>query len=147
MKMRLFAAAAVSLLVSCMGSKMFTIRTDPDGAHISINGNAVAGVTPITMKISQEKDLGIVATKPGYETGAKTVETRTSWWLALLWTKSDPRAQYIEEDEVQITLKKIPTVSEYRPSVLPPYNEGEKDKSGAPPLPPMPADLSSGAAQ
>ena len=129
-------------LVSCIGTKEFTIRTEPEGAQIAINGVPQPGKTPLTLEVSQEKDLGIVATKPGYETAAHTVPTRTSWWQALLWTESDPRAQYIEEDEVTIKLDKIPSLQDYRPSKLPVYDGGGGVTAPqAPALRPMPENL------
>lgn len=124
MKWWLFPLASACVLVSCIGTKEFTIRTLPEGAEIAINGEKQEGKTPMTLVISQEKDLGIVATKPGYEATAHTVYTQSSWFQALLWTKSDPRAQYISEDEVTIQMKKIPTPEGYRPSTIPEYTGG-----------------------
>lgn len=134
-------------LVSCIGTKKFTIHTQPEGASISINGKAQSGETPMVLEISQEKDLGIVASKPGYETAAHTVTTRSNWWLSLLWTKNDPRAQYIEENEVTIPMKKIPTAAGFRASAMPTYTGGggyTTPKTSAPEVPelrPMPQDL------
>lgn len=151
--MRSIAVAAVCCLclVSCVGTKEFTIHTQPEGADVTVNGVPQIGRTPLVMTTYQDKDLGIVASKPGYETAAHTVRTRSNWWLALLWTKTDPRAQYIEEDEVTIPLKKIPTAEDYRPSAMPPYTDGggattpkERSKSSqstVPSLRPMPSNL------
>ena len=143
-------AACSLVLASCVGTKELTIRTQPEGANVCINGVMLHGKTPLKLKVSQRKDLGIVASKPGYETAAKTLHTRSNWWLALLWTKSDPRAQYIEEDEVELTLARIPSVGGYKPSTMPPYTgDGgytappQLPASKAPELRPMPADLSS----
>ena len=110
---------------------------------MAINGVPQEGKTPMTLDIKQEKDLGIVVDKPGYESAAQTVNTRTNWWLSLLWTKHDPRAQYIEEDEVTIPLKKIPTAGDFRPSAMPPYTGGGGLTAPAevPALRPMPAGL------
>ena len=130
-------------LVSCIGTKKFTIITQPEGDDIYINGVHQKGSTPMTLEISQKKDLGIVASKPGYETAAHTVRTQSTWWLSLLWTKDDPRARYIEEDEVTLTLKKIPSIDGYRPTELPPYTGGSSGYTApkAPELRPMPTDL------
>ena len=149
MKSRLISTAACCCLglAACVGPKELLIRTEPENAEISINGKVIDGKTPLKLTVRQEKDLGIVASKPGYETAAKTLHTRTNWWLSLLWTKNDPRAQYIEEDEVTITLKKIPTISGYTPSVMPPYTGGtyaapkQAPASKAPELRDMPQDL------
>lgn len=142
------AACCCLGVVSCVGTKELTIRTQPEGADISINGVLLKGQTPLKLKVSQKKDLGIVASKPGYETAAQTLHTRSNWWLSLLWTKNDPRAQYIEEDEVTINLAKIPTATSYKPSVMPPYTGGggyttppQVPASKAPELRPMPQDL------
>lgn len=124
MKTRLLTLASACALVSCIGTKEFTIRTQPEGAQISINGVPQEGTTPMTLEIAQSKDLGIVASKPGYENAACTVVTQTSWWQSLLWTKSDPRSQYIEEDEVTIPMEKIPTPELFRPTKLPAYTGG-----------------------
>lgn len=133
--------AAALCLSSCIGEKDFTIRTLPEGANVSINGKKLEGKTPITTSISQEKDLGIVVDKPGYEVTTATVTTKTNWWLSLLWTEHDPRAQYIEADEITIPMKKIPTAAQYTPSTLPSW-KGEKAASSSaatpPPLRPLP---------
>lgn len=142
MKRRLLILATVCALASCIGTKEFTIRTQPEGAQIAINGVPQQGETPMTLTISQEKDLGIVASKPGYETAAYTVVTQTSWWQALLWTKNDPRAQYIEEDEITIPMEKIPTPEAFRPSKLPTYTGG--GGATAPMLPPKIPDIPEG---
>lgn len=132
MKSKFLALAFVSLVFpACIGKKDFSIRTLPEGAQVCINGKKLEGKTPITTRISQEKDLGIVVEKPGYEATTATVTTKTSWWLSLLWTKHDPRAQYIEEDEVTIPMKKIPTAAHYTPSPLPAW-KGEKVSSAWP---------------
>lgn len=139
MKVRLLTLVLACSVTACIGNKEFTIRTQPEGAHIFINGEPQPGVTPMTLEISQKKDLGIVASKPGYENAALTVPTRTSWWLALLWTKNDPRAQYIEEDEVTIPMEKIPTPEVFRPGKLPEYTGG--GGVTAPKLKEIPAEL------
>lgn len=145
---RLCIAACCLGLLSCVGTKELTIRTQPEGADVSVNGVLLKGQTPLKLKVSQKKDLGIVASKPGYETAAHTIHTRSNWWLALLWTKNDPRAQYIEEDEVTLTLRKIPTAEFYKPSTMPPYTGGggytappKMPASKVPELRPMPQDL------
>lgn len=149
MKSCLTTIAACCLgLVSCVGTKELTIRTLPEGADVCINGEVIQGKTPMKIKVSQKKDLGIVASKAGYETAAKTLYTHSSWWLSLLWTKNDPRARYIEEDEVTLTLAKIPSAEGYKPSSLPPYTGGggctappRLPASQIPELRPMPQDL------
>ncbi|MGN0836099.1 MAG: PEGA domain-containing protein [Akkermansia sp.] len=137
MMKRLLPAAVALLLFSCAGTKSLTINTEPAGAEISINGKPV-GTSNLTTEVSQEKNLGIVAYKPGYEVGAATLKTRTNWWLALLWTKNDPKAQVIDEDSVTIPLKRIPAVGSYAPAALPPYNPPTK-RSEAPALRDMPS--------
>lgn len=139
MKIRLLTLAAACAAVSCIGTKEFTIHTYPEGAQVAINGVPQQGVTPMTVEVSQEKDLGIVVSKPGYENAAHTVTTQTSWWQALLWTKNDPRAQYIDEDEVTIPMKKIPTPENFRPTSLPAYTGG--GGFTVPKLRSMPAEL------
>lgn len=126
--------------VACHSTKEFTIRTLPEGARVSINGKPVEGKTPVTTTIRQDKDLGIIVEKPGYQLASQTVYTKSNWWLSLLWTEHDPRAQYIEEDEVTIPLKRIPTAAEYRPTPLPPYTGGAAggEKISAPALRPLP---------
>ncbi len=120
---RLLPAALLALVFSsCYATKDFTIYTDPEGAEISVNGKRYEGQkTPLTITIEQDKDLGITAMKPGYEVASHTVLTQTSTWGTILWTKHDPRAKYIEEDEVTIPLKKIPSASSFAPEPLPSY--------------------------
>lgn len=141
--MRILPIAVMGLcLASCVGTKEFTIRTKPEGARIYLNGELQQGKTPMTLTISQKKDLGIVASKPGYENAAYTVKTQQSWWLSLLWTKNDPRAQYIEENEVTIPMKRIPSAADYRPTSLPKYTGGGGlTTPQAPSLRPLPDNL------
>ncbi len=137
------AAAVLALaLAACTQTKDFTIRTLPEGAKITINGKDQKQCTPLTVQINQGKDLGITAFKPGYEVASATVATQTSFWRALLWNKHDPRARYIEEDEITIPLKKISTAASFKPSKLPAYNPPFKTRpkgSSAPALRPMPS--------
>lgn len=121
MKGRIGIVVVCAGLVSCVGTKELTIRTAPKGADITINGVPQEGTTPMTVTISQKRALGIVASKVGYESAAYTVNTRSNWWLSLLWTRDDPRAQFIPEDEVNITLRRIPTAETFRAKTLPPY--------------------------
>ncbi len=119
----LMSTAVVVGLASCYGTKDFTINTEPAGALITINGKEV-GTSNLTMEIEQSKDLGIVATKPGYQTAAKTVETKVNRLLSFIWTDESPYAKYIEEDSVTIPLQRIMTPETYRPTTLEPYTGG-----------------------
>lgn len=129
------------LLASCAGTKNFTIRTAPEGADIAINGKPV-GKSPLTLEVEQSKTLGIVAHKDGYELGSATVPTKPHWFLALLWTKNDPKAQVLTEDSVHIDMKKIPSTVDFRPVPLPafapPSGTFPERASEAPALRPMP---------
>lgn len=118
---RIIVGLVCACLTCCVGTKKLTIRTTPERADITINGVPQEGTTPMTVTVSQKRALGIVASKPGYESAAYTVNTRSNWWLALLWTKDDPRAQTIPEDEVNITLQRIPSAETFRAKSLPPY--------------------------
>lgn len=110
-------------LVSCYGMKKFTINTEPAGAQISINGKEV-GTSNLTLEIEQDKDLGIVAVKPGYQAAAATVETKVNRFLSFIWTDASPYSKYIEEDSVTIPLNRIMTPENYRPTTLEPYTGG-----------------------
>ena len=143
MKRCLTFFAAVCALASCIGTKELKVTSNPDGAEVVINGVKKPGVTPMTLEVKQDKDLGIVVSKPGYQSAAKTLFTRTNFWLSLLWTNTDPRSQYIAEDEVDFTLEKIPTPSTYRPSAMEDYTGGGGYTTPKPPaLRPMPQELS-----
>lgn len=76
----------------------------------------------MTLRIKQDKDLGIVVRKPGYQSTSETVRTKTSMFQSLLWTSHDPRAQYIEEDEITIPLTPISTPANFTPTKIPAYN-------------------------
>lgn len=128
-------------LVSCIGSKDFTIHTTPEGATVNINGKGQEGVTPMTVRIKQDKDLGIVVRKPGYQSTAETVRTKTSAFQSLLWTSHDPRAQYIEEDEITIPLTPIAKPVNFRPTPIPVYNN---PNHSAPPKAPSLRKMPSG---
>ena len=131
-------AVSCMALVACVGQKQFTIMTTPSGATVSINGQPVEGKTPITIEISQDKDLGIVVEKPGYSVGSVTINTQTSWWRALLWTENDPKARYIEEDSVTIPLKPNSTDSTYTPTNMGTFSFPDDEDSKVPALRPMP---------
>ncbi len=139
---RLLPAALLALaLCSCYGTKELRIVTDPEGAQIAINGKPYEGLkTPMTVTVEQDKDLGITAMKPGYEVATATVQTQTSTWGAILWNKHDPRAQYIEENEVVIPMKKIPAAASFKPTSIPGYQPPGRTglQSSAPELRPMP---------
>ncbi len=117
------STVVVAGLVSCYGTKDFTISTEPAGALITINGKEV-GTSNLTLEIEQSKDLGIVATKPGYQTAAETVETKVNRFLSFIWTDESPYAKYIEENSVTIPLQRIMTTESYRPTALEPYTGG-----------------------
>ena len=137
---RVFPALLALAFVSCHGTKEITIYTQPEGANVSINGKPIEGKTPLTTTVEQDKDLGIVVDKPGYRVASKTVYTQTSWWLRLLWSKNDPRSQYIEEDEVFVPMEKISSAAQFVPSKLPEYTGSatKREFSAPPPLRPMP---------
>lgn len=109
-------------LVSCVGTKEFTVNTEPAGADITLNGEPV-GQSPVTLSIAQDKSLGIIAHKDGYALGTATVHTEPHWFYSLLWTKNDPKARIIEEDEVTIPLRPITGAADYTPVRLPAYGE------------------------
>jgi len=120
------------LLISCsQGMKDFTILTNPSGADIYINGERAKGLSPLTTEVNQSRDLAIVAIKPGYEVETKKISTETNFWKALIWTQKDPLAQYIEQDSVSITLKRIQSLKNYKPSKIPKF------------APPKPLDIDS----
>lgn len=113
----------VSGLVSCYGTKEFTIKTEPAGALITLNGKEV-GTSNLTMEIEQCQDLAIVAEKPGYQAAAATVQTEVNPFLSFIWTDESPYARYIDEDEVTIPLRRLMTPETYSPTTLDPYTGG-----------------------
>lgn len=141
MKRLLPLFACCVLLASCAGTKNFTVRTAPAGADITINGKYV-GKSPLSLEVEQTKTLGIVAHKDGYELGSATVPTKPNWFLAILWTKTDPKAQVLEKDSVHIDMKKIPSAANFKPVALPafapPAGTFPERESEAPALRPMP---------
>lgn len=147
MRHLLFSCTIAFALVSCVGQKNFTIHTAPEGASVTINGKALPGTTPITTEIKQDRDLGIVVRRQGYETTSHTVVTKPHRLLGFIWTQDDPRARYIEEDEVTIPMTPIPSVSSYTPGRMPAYNNGRTipppttQKPEVPPLRPLPPGM------
>ena len=139
----MFAVAAVAalLLAACSQPMDFEVLSNPRGAEITINGRPV-GVTPLVTKVGQDKNLAIVAYKPGYQAATKTIPTKTNWWRTLLWTARDPKAQYIDEKSVTFHLTPISSSASYRPSAMPVYTGGVKPQKPAnvevPALRPMP---------
>lgn len=141
MKRLLPLLACCVLVASCAGTKNVTITTAPEGADIAINGKNV-GRSPLTLELEQSKTLGIVAHKDGYELGTATVPTKAHWFLALLWTKDDPKAQLLTQDAVHIPMKKIPSAANFTPVPLPafapPAGTFPERESEVPALRPMP---------
>lgn len=119
----LMLMGVASGLVSCYGTKEFTIKTEPAGALITLNGKEV-GTSNLAVEIDQRQDLGIVAVKPGYQVAAATVETKVNPFLSFIWTDESPYARYIDEDEVTIPLRRLMTTETYRPTTLEPYTGG-----------------------
>lgn len=109
-------------LVSCVGTKEFTVNTEPEGAEITLNGKVI-GRSPVTLTIEQSKSLGLIARKDGYALGTATVHTEPHWLYSLIWTKNDPKARFIEQDEVTIPLRLITEAADYTPAPLPVYGE------------------------
>ena len=107
-----------------MPPKDFTIHTQPEGAAISINGERV-GTSPLTTKVEQTKDLGIVAEKPGYEVAAVNVQSKPGRIRSFLWTKWSSKSQYIEEDEVTLPLRRVESVEDYKLSKMPEFKMPE----------------------
>ncbi len=141
MKKILCLSVLSALLVSCAGTKDLTIVTEPEGASVTINGEFV-GNTPLTTEIAQDKTLGIVVRKEGYEIGAATLSPVPSKFLSFIWTKNDPKAKFIEEDSVTIALRKLQSPASYKPKSLPAYDGGGGSTKAclpeAPALRPMP---------
>lgn len=137
MKIFLPTVAAALLLVSCIGTKEITITTAPEGADISVNGEYV-GKSPVVTEIKQDKSIGIVARKAGYEIGTETLTPETSRFLAFVWTKNDPKAKYIKikDDTVTIPLKEIKKPEHYTPTKLPAYTGGQGPTTPSLPQPP-----------
>lgn len=135
MKIFLPTVAAALLLVSCIGTKEITIITAPEGADISVNGEYV-GKSPVVTEIKQDKSIGIVARKAGYEIGTETLTPETSKFLAFVWTKNDPKAKYIKDDTVTIPLKEIKKPEHYTPMELPAYTGGQGVTTPSLPQPP-----------
>lgn len=133
--------ACCVLLASCAGTKTFTVTTAPEGADIAINGKNV-GKSPLSLEVEQTKTLGIVAHKDGYELGSATVPTKSHWFLSILWTKDDPKAQILTRDSVHIPMKRIPSAANFKPVPLPafapPAGTFPESDSEAPALRPMP---------
>lgn len=120
----LAAALCLMTLAACTGTKDLTITSAPEGANVRINGKPV-GVTPVTTEVKQDKDLGIVVQKPGYEVASRTLKTKSNFWLGLIWAQNDPKALYIDEDEVYVVLRPIPSLTNYSPGTLPEYTGGK----------------------
>lgn len=135
MKKTLFFPVLTLVLASCVGTKEFTISTNPEGADIAINGKFM-GKSPVTTEIEQDKTLGIVVHKSGYEVASATISPVSSKFLSFIWTESDPKSKYIEEDSISITLKKLQTPASYIPSVMPAYTGGGGPTSAVVPEPP-----------
>lgn len=122
MKRILPLVAAAAFLASCqnMPPKDFTVHTKPEGARISINGKDV-GTSPVTTRVEQTGDLAIVAQKPGYELAATSIATKQGKLRSFLWTEWSSKAQYIEEDEVTLPLRRMEAPQDYKPAELPPF--------------------------
>ena len=141
MKSPLYFSVLALFLASCAGTKDFSITTEPEGADISVNGKYV-GKSNVEIEIEQDKTLGIVAHKSGYEVTSATITPVTSKFLSFIWTESDPKSKYIAEDSVHLTLRKLQTPASYTPRAMPPYTGGGGPTSAvvpaAPELRPMP---------
>ena len=161
MKSTLYVSVLALFLASCAGTKKFTIFTTPEGADITVNGEYVGksetminleddgeeagegrSAWGIEIDIEQDKTLGIVAHKSGYEVASATIRPVTSKFLSFIWTESHSRSKYIAEDSVHLTLRKLQTPASYTPRAMPPYTGGGGPTSAVvpkvPELRPMP---------
>lgn len=155
MKSTLYVSVLALFLVSCGGTKKFTIFTTPEGADITVNGEYVGrsetminleddgeeagegrSAWGIEINIEQDKTLGIVAHKSGYEVASATIRPITSKFLSFIWTESHSRSKRIAEDSVHLTLRKLQTPASYTPRAMPPYTGGGGPTSAVVPAAP-----------
>ncbi len=115
--------AAALALISCSSTKDFTVKTNPVGADIFINGKSV-GKSNLTTKIAQNRVLTVMACKDGYVVTSTTIEPKTNRFMSWFWPEDSPGVRYIEGDEITINLEKLVTSQSYRPTTLAPFTGG-----------------------
>lgn len=106
MKTTLLCAVA-AVLASCASTKEVLVRSSPPGAAIVVNGRKV-GETPASIPVDQKYPVEIVLEKHGYATATHTLMPESTTMGSILWTSGDPRSKVIRENEVMLSLKKLP---------------------------------------
>lgn len=95
------------MLASCASTKEILVRSSPPGADIVVNGRKV-GETPESIPVDQKYPVELVLEKQGYATVTHTLMPESTTMGRILWTSGDPRSKVIRENEVMLTMKKLP---------------------------------------
>jgi hypothetical protein len=127
------AVTASSVLSGCV-ERRYTIRTDPPGARVIVNGEDI-GTTPVSRSFTFYADRSIRIIKEGYETKDVIEKFRAPWYdnyLTEFFTENlNP---YTFRDEVEFNYKLTPAQPAESNGVLS-RAEATRAQGQAPPLP------------
>ena len=106
----LVALAATGLGLTGCVERRYTIRTDPPGALVIANGEALAGTTPVSKSFTYYGDRTFRIIKEGYET-KEIVQPIPAPWFDNLITEffTENLNPYTFRDEVEFNYKLEPS--------------------------------------
>ncbi len=103
----LLSLAGLLSLTSCSRDKGLTIKTEPAGAVLRVNGDNV-GLSPVTIDIGKHKPVRIMAEKKGFFPVDTTVYPQMTTSGAILWGPRNRKSRKLE-NPIVIKLKPVPT--------------------------------------
>ena len=104
----LVALAALGAMTGCV-ERRYTIRTDPPGALVIANGEAI-GTTPVSRSFTFYGDRSFRIIKEGYETKELVQPIKAPWYDNLLTEFfTENLNPYTFRDEVEFNYKLEPT--------------------------------------
>jgi hypothetical protein len=78
-RLAILTLALISLTAVGCVERRYTVRTDPPGALVYINGEE-AGISPVSVNYEYYGDRRVTIQAEGYETINSTIPIRPPWW-------------------------------------------------------------------
>ncbi len=102
----LLSLAGLLSLTSCSQNQGLTIKTEPAGAALRVNGDNV-GLSPVTIDIGKHKPVRIMAEKKGFFPVDPTIYPQMTASGAILWGPRNRKSRKLE-NPIIIKLKPVP---------------------------------------
>jgi hypothetical protein len=109
------ASLGLLLAAGCV-ERRYTIRTEPPGALVVINGEEV-GTTPVSKSFTYYGDRDVVLVLPNYQTQRFVQPIKAPWW-------DNPLSEFFTENLIPLSLRDEQEFTyKMTPLVLPPTND------------------------